>query len=126
MRSESDERAVLGSRALLLYPPGLDFFTAFCGCLCAGVVAIPAPPPDALRLKRTLPRLQSIVEDAQATVVLSLVYFRWPYRRAFFGIAFVVETLGFDPKDPLLRIDLDHGVISIAPVANGHVPNGHD
>ena len=41
-------------------------------------------------------------------------------------LVIVVETLGFDPKDPLLRIDLDHGVISIAPVANGHTPNGHD
>jgi len=44
-----------GERALLLYPPGLEFITAFCSCLYAGVIAIPAPPPDAARLKRTLP-----------------------------------------------------------------------
>lgn len=31
-----------GERALLLYPPGLDFITAFFGCLYAGVVAVPA------------------------------------------------------------------------------------
>jgi len=30
-------------RALLLYPPGLEFITAFFGCLYAGVVAVPAP-----------------------------------------------------------------------------------
>src|SRR5437660_8678383 len=60
-----------GERALLLYPPGLDFFVAFCGCLLSGTVSIPAPPPDALRLKRTLPRLQSIADDARATLVLT-------------------------------------------------------
>jgi acyl transferase domain-containing protein/acyl-CoA synthetase (AMP-forming)/AMP-acid ligase II/acyl carrier protein len=60
-----------GDRALLLYPPGLDFFVAFYGCLSAGIIGIPAPPPDALRLKRTLPRLQSIAEDAKASLVLT-------------------------------------------------------
>ena len=34
-----------GERALLLYPPGLDFIAAFFGCLYAGVVAVPAYPP---------------------------------------------------------------------------------
>ena len=30
-----------GARALLLYPPGLDYVCAFFGCLYAGVVAVP-------------------------------------------------------------------------------------
>ena len=60
-----------GERALLLYPPGLEFIDAFCGCLYAGVIAIPAPPPDAARLKRTMPRLQAIAKDAQASFVLT-------------------------------------------------------
>ena len=34
-----------GERALLLYPPGLDYVVAFFGCLYAGVVAVPAYPP---------------------------------------------------------------------------------
>ena len=34
-----------GERALLLYPSGLEFITAFFGCLLAGVVAVPAYPP---------------------------------------------------------------------------------
>src|ERR1051326_3542774 len=34
--------AARGERALLLYPPGLEFIEAFLGCLCADVVAIPA------------------------------------------------------------------------------------
>jgi acyl-CoA synthetase (AMP-forming)/AMP-acid ligase II len=60
-----------GERALLLYPQGLEVMAAFLGCLYGGVIAIPVPPPDAGRLKRTLPRLRAIVQDAQATVVLT-------------------------------------------------------
>ncbi len=57
-----------GERALLLFPPGLEFITAFFGCLYAGVVAVPAYPP---RRNQKMSRLQSIVNDAQATVVLT-------------------------------------------------------
>ncbi|MBO9999004.1 MAG: fatty acyl-AMP ligase [Cyanobacteria bacterium SID2] len=58
-------------RALLLYPQGLNVIAAFCGCLYAGVVAVPVPPPEAGRLKRTLPRLQAIIQDARASIVLT-------------------------------------------------------
>ena len=34
-----------GERAILLYPPGLDYVAAFFGCVYAGVVAVPAYPP---------------------------------------------------------------------------------
>nr|AXN93578.1 PuwC [Cylindrospermum moravicum CCALA 993]AXN93587.1 PuwC [Cylindrospermum alatosporum CCALA 994] len=57
-----------GDRAIMLYPSGLEFITAFFGCLYAGVVAIPAYPP---RRNQNLFRLQSIVTDAQATVALT-------------------------------------------------------
>jgi amino acid adenylation domain-containing protein/non-ribosomal peptide synthase protein (TIGR01720 family) len=60
-----------GERALLLYPPGLEFIAGFFGCLYAGVVAVPAYPPDPTKLNRTLPRLQAIVADAQATLALT-------------------------------------------------------
>ena len=60
-----------GERALLLYPAGLELLCAFFGCLYAGVIGIPAPPPEASRLKRTLPRLQAIAKDAQTSLVLA-------------------------------------------------------
>ena len=60
-----------GERALLLYPQGLEVLGAFCGCLYAGVIAIPVPPPESGRLKRTLPRLRAIVKDAGASLVLT-------------------------------------------------------
>ncbi|MUL35995.1 fatty acyl-AMP ligase [Gloeocapsopsis dulcis] len=58
----------IGSRALLLYPPGLEFIAAFLGCLYAGIVAVPAYPP---RRNQNLSRLQAIVTDAQATLALT-------------------------------------------------------
>lgn len=60
-----------GERALLIYPPGIEYIAAFFGCLYAGVTAVPAYPPDPTRLNRTLPRLQAIARDAQASVVLT-------------------------------------------------------
>jgi acyl-CoA synthetase (AMP-forming)/AMP-acid ligase II len=53
---------------LLLYPAGLEFITAFFGCLYAGVMATPAYPP---RRNQNLSRLQAVVTDAQAPVALT-------------------------------------------------------
>ncbi len=34
-----------GDRALLVFPPGVEFLIAFFGCLIAGVIAVPMMPP---------------------------------------------------------------------------------
>ena len=60
-----------GERALLLYPAGLEFIAAFFGCLYAGVIAVPLPPPNPAQPQRTLPRLRAIISDAQPSVVLT-------------------------------------------------------
>jgi acyl-CoA synthetase (AMP-forming)/AMP-acid ligase II len=65
------QHSTKGERALLLYPQGLEVIAAFCGCLYGGIIAIPVPPPDGGRMKRTLPRLRSIVQDAQASICLT-------------------------------------------------------
>jgi acyl-CoA synthetase (AMP-forming)/AMP-acid ligase II len=57
-----------GERALLLYPPGLDFIAAFFGCLYAGIIAVPAYPP---RLNRNALRITAIAEDSEAKLALS-------------------------------------------------------
>lgn len=57
-----------GERALLLYPAGLDFISAFFGCVYAGVVAVPAYPP---RKNRSLERIEAIADDAEAKVALT-------------------------------------------------------
>lgn len=66
------QRAVdRGDRVLLLYPPGLDFVAAFFGCLYAGVIAVPAYPPQPARPERSLPRLRAIAGEAGIRAVLS-------------------------------------------------------
>jgi amino acid adenylation domain-containing protein len=57
-----------GERALLLYPPGLDFIAAFLGCLYARTIAVPAYPP---RPERSIGRLRAIAVDAGARIVLT-------------------------------------------------------
>ena len=60
-----------GERALLLYPAGLEFIAAFFGCLYAGVIAVPLPPPHLAQPHRTLPRLRAIISNAQPSVALT-------------------------------------------------------
>lgn len=57
-----------GDRAILVYPPGLDFIAAFFGCIYAGVVAVPATYP---KPRRPMPRLSRIALDCDAHVALS-------------------------------------------------------
>jgi acyl-CoA synthetase (AMP-forming)/AMP-acid ligase II len=60
-----------GERALLLYPPGLDYIAAFFGCLYAGVIAVPAYPPRPSRV-RSLSRIQTIVNDCGPAFALTI------------------------------------------------------
>ncbi|WP_416336925.1 fatty acyl-AMP ligase [Crocosphaera sp. UHCC 0190] len=59
---------VAGERALLLYSPGIEFISAFFGCLYAGVIPVPLYPP---KRNQNLSRLQSIVANAEATLALT-------------------------------------------------------
>ncbi|TMD59343.1 MAG: fatty acyl-AMP ligase [Chloroflexi bacterium] len=60
-----------GERALLVYPPGLEFVAAFFGCLYGGVAAIPVYHPHSTRLDKTLPKFRAIANDAQPLVALT-------------------------------------------------------
>lgn len=59
--------------AVLLYPEGPDFIAAFMGCLYAGIIAVPAPFPGALRSMQDGRRLQAILADSQAALLLTTV-----------------------------------------------------
>ena len=59
---------LVGQRALLLYPAGLEFIAAFFGCLYAGVIAVPVYPP---RRNRSMARIQAVADDAGAKVALT-------------------------------------------------------
>ncbi len=60
-----------GDRALLVYPPSLDFVRSLVGCLLAGVVPVPLPPPDPLRLTAELERFGALARSSGARVVLT-------------------------------------------------------
>jgi acyl-CoA synthetase (AMP-forming)/AMP-acid ligase II/acyl carrier protein len=62
------ERGFAGSRAILIYPPGLDFVAAFVGCMYAGVIAVPVNPP---RPNKQSLKLQAIIDDSSPSLVLS-------------------------------------------------------
>ena len=57
-----------GDRALLLYPSGLDFITAFVACLYAGIIAVPATTP---RKNRSVERLKAIFSDSTPRLILT-------------------------------------------------------
>jgi 8-amino-7-oxononanoate synthase/acyl carrier protein len=55
-------------RALLMFQSGLDFISAFFGCLYAKVIPVPAFPP---RRNRNMGRVSVIADDANAAVALT-------------------------------------------------------
>src|ERR1700722_8289881 len=57
-----------GDRALLIYPPGLDYIVALHSCMYAGVIAVPSYAP---RPNRPMSRLESIVASAEPAIVLT-------------------------------------------------------
>jgi acyl-CoA synthetase (AMP-forming)/AMP-acid ligase II len=57
-------------RALLVYPPGLDFVAAFFGCLYAGVTAVPLYPPRPDILRPGAQPLAAFAADCQPAAVL--------------------------------------------------------
>lgn len=62
------ERLRVGDRALLVFPPGVEFMVAFFGCLIAGVIAVPMMPP---RRQSTRDSSAAIVADSAPAIVLT-------------------------------------------------------
>jgi len=60
-----------GDRVLLALPAGLDFARAFWACMVAGRVAVPIPAPEATRLRHAGPRIEGVVMDCDAQLVLT-------------------------------------------------------
>jgi acyl-CoA synthetase (AMP-forming)/AMP-acid ligase II len=65
------EYASPGDRVLLLYPFGLEYPAVFLACLYAGLVAVPAFPPDQQRAVQTMPRVSVIIREADARLILT-------------------------------------------------------
>ena len=61
-------RGLSGERVVLAFPAGLDFVSAFLGCLYAGAAAVPTSVP---RPNRPASRLAGLVDDARPAAVLT-------------------------------------------------------
>jgi amino acid adenylation domain-containing protein/thioester reductase-like protein len=66
--AQLQSRPCKGERILLMYPQGLDFVTAFFGCIYAGAIAVLVYPPAN---KRMAERMQRIVTDCGVSRVLT-------------------------------------------------------
>ncbi|HXM59150.1 MAG TPA: amino acid adenylation domain-containing protein, partial [Candidatus Dormibacteraeota bacterium] len=66
-------RGAAGGRALLLFPSGLEFVTAFLGCAYAGVTAVPCHPPRPPRSRDSAgqERFLALAQDAAPSAVLA-------------------------------------------------------
>lgn len=65
------ELGVEGERALLLLPSGIEYITAFFGCLYAGVIAVPAFPIQPRCLHRDEAWFHALMSDAQPLVAFA-------------------------------------------------------
>lgn len=60
--------AAPGDRAILLYPPGIDYIVAFYSCLWAGLAAVPAYP---VKNNQHRDRLSAVISDCSASIILT-------------------------------------------------------
>ena len=68
------QRASVGTRVLVLCPPGLEYVVALFGCLHAGVVPVPAFPPQTLH--RATERLEAILASADTRIAITTTMVR--------------------------------------------------
>ncbi len=62
---------LFGQRILLLYPAGLEFITAFMGCLYAGAIAVPIHCPKIAEFEKVGALINTIAEDADIAGVFT-------------------------------------------------------
>ncbi|WP_150573659.1 non-ribosomal peptide synthetase, partial [Pseudomonas fluorescens] len=89
-------RAEFGDRAVLLFPSGADYVAAFFGCLYAGVIAVPAYPPESAK-RHHQQRLLSIIDDAQPRLLLTVETLRDSLQQ--------LDALAADGAPQLLAVD---------------------
>ncbi|HEX2916147.1 MAG TPA: SDR family NAD(P)-dependent oxidoreductase [Chloroflexia bacterium] len=65
------QRELEGQPVLLTLSPGLDWISAFFGCLYAGAIPVLAYTPDLSQVAQSLHRLEAVVQDCGARVGLT-------------------------------------------------------
>ncbi|WP_133651190.1 non-ribosomal peptide synthetase [Paraburkholderia flava] len=88
-------RHATGERALLLLDSGVDYVSAFFGCLYAGVVAVPVYPPESKR-EQHLARLRGIAQDAGVRYVLTTADLQTRFAEQYAALAPNAEVVAVD------------------------------
>lgn len=104
------EKGLQGERAILLFPPGLEFMVALFACFYAGCLAVPS---NIARNSRHAERLNRIIDDAQAVVILTTKELE----------SALVEQLGRSDVT-FVSVDLE-ALSSMVPMEEGALPEGH-
>lgn len=60
-----------GDRAVLVYPPSIDFIVALLGCMAAGVLPVAVYPPNPLKPKKDLATFTEIAANCQPRGILT-------------------------------------------------------
>ncbi len=56
---------------ILLFTTGIDFIVTYMACLYAGRIPIPVTPPDETQLTRTSAKLNAVLRDSHAKIILT-------------------------------------------------------
>lgn len=91
-----------GERALLIFPPGVEFVISLFACLYAGIVAVPVYPP---RNAKGLPRLHRIAASADVSLALTTTAFLPEVEKMFAATPNPPRCLATDVK-----VELNGGV----------------
>ncbi|WP_372368614.1 condensation domain-containing protein [Candidatus Uabimicrobium sp. HlEnr_7] len=76
----SDLKMQPGDRAILVYPPSMEFVYAFLGCILTGVIPVPVYPPRPHKFESDLEKCSQVVEDCKTEVALTTSMYKWVKR----------------------------------------------
>lgn len=99
-----------GDRAILFFPPGLDFIKGFFGCLYAGVIAVPSYPP---KKNRHNEKLAAMMDDCRPKAILT---------SSASGYSKAIETIN-STGNPTIEIDQLPDHLSEGTVSSGINPH---
>ena len=61
----------VGTRALLVYPPGVEIIAALLACARLGLIAVPVYPPARHNIASAMQRMAFVAQDCQASLLLT-------------------------------------------------------
>ncbi|MCP3805303.1 fatty acyl-AMP ligase [Allokutzneria sp. A3M-2-11 16] len=114
----------VGGRALLTYQAGLDFVTAFVGCLHAGVVAVPVPALESGRGETRNRRVSAIARSSGAEAVLCAASgheraVEWLRESGIDAPAIATDEVGTDLAESWLPPEIDADSLAYLQYSSG-------